>query len=196
MLRRIPSSRLLPVSSKPIHSIARLNGRRLVLGGCLGASIAVLVPYSQVECSAEGKGDEKGGAGNPGKLPFGLPDKGDEAIQAAITALQPIVSKLGFGGIMGLTSGYALKRIGKAAAFMTGCAFVFLQSLAYAGLIEIKWAAIEKKVEATIDVDGDGKFDAKDVMALWEKHVKPMLTHGLPSAGGFSMGFFMGVKYM
>lgn len=52
--------------------------------------------------------------------------------------------------MMGCTSGYAMKKIGKMAAFATGVSFVFLQGLAYAGLIEIKWAAFEKKVRSKL----------------------------------------------
>ena len=37
------------------------------------------------------------------------------------------------------------------AALATGCTFMLLQTCAYAGLIDIKWAAIEKKIEDAVD---------------------------------------------
>ena len=37
------------------------------------------------------------------------------------------------------------------AAFATGCTFMLFQAAAYAGLIEIKWAAIEHKLEEVLD---------------------------------------------
>ena len=41
---------------------------------------------------------------------------------------------------------------------------------------------------------GDGKLDVEDAKAWWRK-VKALLTHKVPSAGGFSLGFLYGVRY-
>merc|ERR1719453_1940428 len=98
----------------------------------------------------------------------------------ALRKLQPLASKLGFGGVLGLTSGYALKKIGKMAAFSAGCIFILFQSAAYAGLIDIKWGDIEHKAEAALDMDGDGKLTMNDAVVVWKKYLKPMLTYHLP----------------
>jgi uncharacterized membrane protein (Fun14 family) len=66
-----------------------------------------------------------------------------DAVEAAIEKLKPILSKLSFGAIMGYTSGYATKKVGKVAAFVVGAGFIFLQSLAVAGYIEIDWMKIK-----------------------------------------------------
>jgi len=44
-------------------------------------------------------------------------------------------------------------------------------------------------------VNGNGKADLGDVYAAWIKFAKPLLTFHLPSASGFSLGFFTGFYY-
>jgi uncharacterized membrane protein (Fun14 family) len=38
---------------------------------------------------------------------------GDDDVAKAITKLEPIVKNLGFGGMCGLTSGFAAKKLGQ-----------------------------------------------------------------------------------
>ena len=40
---------------------------------------------------------------------------------------------------------------------------------------------------------GDGQLDAEDAKVYWSK-VKKILTNKIPSASGFSLGFFYGVS--
>mmetsp|Transcript_14128 Transcript_14128/g.21300 ORF Transcript_14128/g.21300 Transcript_14128/m.21300 type:complete len:207 (-) Transcript_14128:78-698(-) len=186
--------------------VLTLNGRRIGLrappltrlavagGGLVGLQLLTADSKSAL-CQEADKAKEGATGGSSGAAGMPAPGSGDEAMSAALQAVGPIVGKLGFGGVMGWTAGYAAKKIGKAAAFGTGCLFILFQGMAYAGFIEIKWGAIEEKVEAAMDLDGDGKVDAKDAMVAWTKYIKPMLTHGLPSAGSFTLGFLGGVKY-
>ena len=39
----------------------------------------------------------------------------DDPVVAALMKMQPLAAQLGVGGVMGLTSGYAAKRLGKVA---------------------------------------------------------------------------------
>jgi len=104
------------------------------------------------------------------------------------------MSKLGFGGALGWSAGYALKKIGKMAAFATGCLFILFQSAAYAGLIDIHWNRVQQRISAAADLNRDGKVDLKDAMVVWRIYLKPMLTYHLPSTGGFTFGFLLGVR--
>jgi uncharacterized membrane protein (Fun14 family) len=116
-----------------------------------------------------------------------------DPVNQVIEGLTPILAKLGFGGIMGYCSGLALKKIGKAVAFMIGVGFIFLQTLAYKGYITIDWDQIKLSLHKTVDATGDGKVDAEDLKAYWQK-VKKILTQNVPNAGGFSIGFLYGVQ--
>jgi hypothetical protein len=44
-----------------------------------------------------------------------------------------------------------------------------------------------------IDQSGDGKLDYEDLKIYWQK-LKVLLTTNLPSSGGFSLGFLVGIK--
>lgn len=76
---------------------------------------------------------------------------------------------------------------------MIGVGFIFLQTLAYKGYITIDWDQIKLSLHKTVDATGDGKVDAEDLKAYWQK-VKKILTQNVPNAGGFSIGFLYGVQ--
>ena len=77
--------------------------------------------------------------------------KPEDAVEAALEKLKPILSKLSFGVFAGYTSGYATKKIGKIAAVLVGVGFIFLQSLAAAGYIEIDWLKVQDTAVKSID---------------------------------------------
>lgn len=95
---------------------------------------------------------------------------------------------------MGVCTGVAMKRIGNGVATMVGIAFIALQGLNYAGYININYGKVTDDAKALMDADGDGKLTADDAKLLWAR-VKEALTYNLPSAGGFSAGFALGVYY-
>lgn len=79
-------------------------------------------------------------------------NKPDDAVESALDKLKPILSKLTFGTFAGYTSGYATKKIGKMAAVLVGVAFIFLQSLAAAGYIEIDWMKVQDTAVKKMDI--------------------------------------------
>jgi uncharacterized membrane protein (Fun14 family) len=79
-------------------------------------------------------------------------NKPDDAIERALEQLKPILSKLSFGMFAGYTSGYATKKIGKVAAVLVGVGFIFLQSLAAAGYIEIDWLKVQDTAVKRMDI--------------------------------------------
>lgn len=201
------SPRAISVGTLRLNSTAartifngRLAFRHTPTAGRRGVGLTVatvglcMLTRAPANCAPdEGKEELPDGAAAPaGDSPA---SGGDDAVSKAAMALNPIVSKLGFGGMLGASAGYALKKIGKIAAFGTGCLFILFQGAAYAGYIDIHWNAVEAKVQEQLDLDGDGKVDMKDAVVVWKRYIKPMLTYHLPSAGGFSLGFFLGLKH-
>jgi uncharacterized membrane protein (Fun14 family) len=65
-----------------------------------------------------------------------------DAVERALDALKPMAMKLSVGGVMGWCSGMALKKVGKAVAFVVGLGFVGLQTASYAGYIQLNWKKI------------------------------------------------------
>lgn len=78
-------------------------------------------------------------------------NKPEDALETALEKLKPILSKLSFGMFAGYTSGYATKKIGKIAAVLVGVSFIFLQSLAAAGYIEIDWLKVQDTAVKKMD---------------------------------------------
>eukprot|EP00934_Nitzschia_sp_Nitz4_P003414 Nitzschia sp. Nitz4//scaffold18_size181773//47015//47659//NITZ4_001904-RA/size181773-snap-gene-0.258-mRNA-1//1//CDS//3329539978//3404//frame0 len=118
-----------------------------------------------------------------------------DAVEAALEVLKPAIMKLSFGSVMGYCSGMALKKVGKAVAFVVGLGFVGLQAAATAGYLELNWKKIgNDAIVKPLDTSGDGKLGFDDVKEWWKK-LRYMLTYKLPDAAGFSVGFLYGVRY-
>ena len=95
---------------------------------------------------------------------------------------------------MGICSGVALKRLGNEFAVIIGMGFVCLQGLSYMGYITIDYNKVANDAKKLADADGDGKLTVKDLHILWNQF-KNIVTYNLPSAGGFSAGFVLGVYF-
>jgi uncharacterized membrane protein (Fun14 family) len=78
-------------------------------------------------------------------------NKDNDPVTAALEKAKPIISQMSFGSIMGFCSGYALKKVGKAAAVVVGCGFVALQTAASYGYIKLDWARISDDAQKTLD---------------------------------------------
>mmetsp|Transcript_39982 Transcript_39982/g.110046 ORF Transcript_39982/g.110046 Transcript_39982/m.110046 type:complete len:194 (+) Transcript_39982:51-632(+) len=165
--------------------------RFILIGGTCGAAVLSLpLSYNAGNDDADNNASIKGNPSGSGSGSAG----GDDAVDAIIDQVMPYVQKLGFGGIMGVCSGVALKRLGNQAAGAIGLGFIILQGLAYLGYIDIDYGKVKEDAKKMIDQDGDGKITAKDAKLFWRK-VKELLTFHLPGMGGFSAGFVLGIRY-
>lgn len=108
-------------------------------------------------------------------------------------ALGPLGGEITLGGALGFGAGYSLKKIGKAAAFLIGLAFVASQTLGHLGYVEINWRKVEREVMRFFDLDGDEKLTQRDLLLYWEK-AKKILMHKLPSTTAFAAMFALGLQ--
>lgn len=92
---------------------------------------------------------------------------------------------LGFGGVAGFAVGYAAKKVTKLAAIGLGLLFIAIQMLAYYGLVDVRWDAVQGSAEQ-IWQNGDGPTLAE---RAWE-----VLSYNLPFGGGFLAGFAIGFR--
>ena len=97
----------------------------------------------------------------------------------------PVLAQLGFGGVAGWVSGYALKKIGKLLALVLGFLFISVQLLAYAGYLEVHWTRIQRDVEPLLQPDA--------LKGFWERLLE-VLTYNLPFASGFAAGALLGFR--
>lgn len=120
----------------------------------------------------------------------------DEELSKAETALLTgpamIVARLGFGGVLGFCSGYAIKQASKALAVVVGSAVVLLQTMQYFGYIEVKWQKIQRDSMRALSSDGKESLGVKDVK-YWTSKMMRILTHQGPTAGGFAAGIYIGL---
>jgi len=164
---------------------------KFVLGGSVLLAVQPVAVCAGAEkgsaASSEGSVAVSGGPSSPNG------DKPDP-VMAMIDQYMPELQKLGFGGLMGICTGVATKRLGNNVAGIIGAGFIVLQGLSYMGYIKIDFGKISTDAQTLVDSDGDGKITANDLKMIWAK-VLHFLTFNLPGAGGFSAGFVMGVYF-
>lgn len=88
----------------------------------------------------------------------------------------------------------ATKKIGRALAIVAGMGFMIVQGAVYSGYIDVDWKKVQDDVVSKVDANKGGSLTAEDAKAYWKK-LKQILTHNIPNAGGFSLGFLYGVTY-
>lgn len=96
--------------------------------------------------------------------------------------LTPLVAQLGVGGIGGLCVGYAVKKVAKVVAVIIGLFFLGLQYLAYKGIIDVNYGALE-----------DWGVNALGSAVAAEGVLAAMIAN-LPFAASFVLGFGMGLR--
>mmetsp|Transcript_1657 Transcript_1657/g.2021 ORF Transcript_1657/g.2021 Transcript_1657/m.2021 type:complete len:194 (+) Transcript_1657:92-673(+) len=104
-----------------------------------------------------------------------------------------VPTQISYGFVCGFSSGYAMKKIGKVASVVFGLGFVTLQSLSYAGYINVDHKALQKDVENAFDLNNDGKVDDQDANIVYNK-VMEVLQFNMTGGSGFAAGFVGGVR--
>ena len=180
------SSTLRSASTMSIVRRGRIMKRpRLALIGSTAVATLVWLIPPKADCAAEGA---------EGKEDEEISKEVDAVEKVILNTVGPLLTKLGYGGVMGFFSGLAMKKVGQVAAFFIGIGFVAIQVLQYEGIIQVDFIEVKEKAIEVFDADGDGELTTNDLIIYWRKF-KNILTHSLPSAGGFSSGFVLGVYY-
>ena len=78
-----------------------------------------------------------------------------DAVEQVIEKSKPILANIGMGGIVGFTSGIALKKIGKALAVVIGTGFIGLQLASVMGFVDVKWDHVAQSAKTKMDVNQD-----------------------------------------
>ena len=119
---------------------------------------------------------------------------GSRALDRLSDSTAALLHTLGFGGVLGACTGYALKQTAKVAAVFVGGTVVFLQMLQYYEVIEIRWDTVRRGVTYLFDADGDGSLSLNDVRVGVRRFFHVLLHRG-PSAGAsFAGGIYLGLR--
>ena len=114
-----------------------------------------------------------------------------EKVNDAIATGVP--TDISYGFVCGFSSGFALKKVGKVASIVFGLGFATLQTLSYAGYIDVDHTQLQKDVERVMDFNKDGKVDGKDGEHAMGK-VMEVLQFGMTGGAGFAAGFVGGFR--
>ncbi|KAK1739961.1 FUN14 family protein [Skeletonema marinoi] len=132
--------------------------------------------------------------------------------QAQLALNSGIPTNLSYGFFAGYLSGFALKKIGRAASLTFGVGFVILQTLAYQGYVDVNHDKLAKQIEGVLDRNGDGVVDGEDLRSVVDE-LRRVVGFGieagkeededgrnddqvkaLAGGGGFGMGFLGGLR--
>ena len=105
----------------------------MTFGTMLLFAVSQKSPTLIADCSGA---SESSGERNCTKKSSSLPDNHDDnndSVTNLIDVYSPIINEIGFGTILGVCSGYALKKVGKFAAFVVGGVFIVAQ--VFAGMV-------------------------------------------------------------
>jgi len=97
--------------------------------------------------------------------------------------LTPIVYQLGIGGALGFFAGYALKKLTKLVAAVTGLMALLLIYLGYEGVITINYEKLTEKIHSLIGI-----------VSQAPNMITPVIS-SLPFAGSFLAGIALGLKF-
>eukprot|EP01038_Epipyxis_sp_PR26KG_P013455 gene13455-18047_t len=101
--------------------------------------------------------------------------------------------EVGYGFLMGYSSGFAVKKISKFVAFTIGTFFVVVQTLSYSGYLDVKYDKLQTEAEKVLDLNKDGKVDMKDAEYAID-NIQKILGFHMPTGGGFATGLLMGLR--
>ena len=130
-----------------------MNRPRLALIGSTAAATLVWLIPPKAECAAEG---------TEGNEDEEISKEVDAVEKVILNTVGPLLTKLGYGGVMGFFSGLAMKKVGQIAAFFVGIGFIAVQVLQHEGVIQVDFLEVKEKAIEVFDADGDGELTAKD----------------------------------
>ncbi|MCK9225354.1 MAG: FUN14 domain-containing protein [Candidatus Muirbacterium halophilum] len=120
-------------------------------------------------------------------IKFDTTQKIDTAeIESAISNsfIAKLITMLGFGGLCGFVTGFALKKIARIFAVILGVIFISIQLFAFNGWISVDWNAISQSTD----------IFTSSGMSKITKNLLNILTTNLPFGSSFLIGLFMGFK--
>lgn len=97
---------------------------------------------------------------------------------------QPLLSEIGaatFGGIVGYSAGYAIKKVFKIFLIVVGLLFASFQLLSHFDFLVVNWLKIQTFVNTLIQNNNNSNMIS-------------ILTAHLPETGGFTAGLILGFK--
>ena len=109
---------------------------------------------------------------------------GDSSDAVSDTVI-PLLSQLGFGGVIGFLVGFTLKKVGKLVAVVLGLLFILLQVLAHYGIVVIQWGPLAAWWSQVTE--------PQKLQGYWAM-LRAILFANVPALAGAIPGFLFGFK--
>lgn len=116
--------------------------------------------------------------------------------QQAARATYNFLTHIGSCILFGILTAMGLKVFGQAIAMALVLLFIAFQVLAYYGYVSMNWAGVRSAVYRRMDLNQDGNVTMADCYTLCERTFKAVMGWGVPSVGGFLLGFWLGWKLL
>jgi uncharacterized membrane protein (Fun14 family) len=137
------------------------------------------------EMSSPSRQVPEGGTGFLPGLPSGRqtpqeqpPEEEEDGLQKAL----PVVSEASFFGFLGFALGYASRKVLKIGLIVVGFFFIFVQGMAYLGIIQVDW-------QRALDLVNDAVLNIKGNQTVGE-----FVKNRIPAAGALVAGYFLGFR--
>ncbi|KAI7856132.1 FUN14 family-domain-containing protein [Circinella umbellata] len=102
--------------------------------------------------------------------------------------------ELSFGTLLGLCTGYFLKKMGRLFALIIGMGFICLQYMSAKGYVTVHWDRMQAGYNKQLDVDKDGRVTVRDVQSKWRKFID-LLTKNIQFKSTFLVGLYAGIRF-
>ncbi|KAL1919877.1 uncharacterized protein VTP21DRAFT_1809 [Calcarisporiella thermophila] len=99
--------------------------------------------------------------------------------------------KITFGALLGFSTGYLVKKLGKLFALFVGASFVVLQILAYHGVVNVQWGKLESLFRKRLAANEEGEVEVRSLL----RRLIDLLTVNFQFKGSFVAGFYVGLRY-
>lgn len=133
------------------------------------------LPSRRMRCEAMDESEAKNKTAN------GSEEKAEEVLSRSLIGSLP--EQISVGLVLGVATGYATKRIGKALLLIVGGEIIVLQYLAFKGWLDVHWRKIAEDLTPTVNRN---MFD----------RLLSILTYRLPFTSSFTAGLYAGLKFI
>ena len=107
------------------------------------------------------------------------------------TDLAPLAGTVGGGFLIGLITGYGIKKVVKLAAVIVGLFFAALAYLQYQRILNVDWDRVQPFSQNGIDWVADTVTHVSSTMGA--SHTDTLSNIGIPLASSVSAGFVLGI---
>ena len=114
-------------------------------------------------------------------------------IAAATNSFSPLLTTVGFGGLIGFLIGFLIKKLFKILAIIAGVFFAALIYLEQQGIVNVNWVKLQgvlSTIVSTVNSTASGEVGGNHTAAA---SLLPTMTNlGIPLTGSMAAGFAIG----